>query len=66
MVTRLNAIRCDDNTTINRVPGQVTTCSYWRPGLKNGRERGYYNGVVHHMLKIHKADGSFVIVVGLN
>jgi hypothetical protein len=66
MITHVNVIRCDDNTTINKLAGQVTTCSYWRPGVKNGKERGYYNGVVHHMFKIHKADGSFVIIVALD
>jgi hypothetical protein len=34
--------------------------------LKNGKERGYYNGVVHHMLKVNKADGTSVIIVALN
>jgi hypothetical protein len=66
MITHLSVIRCDDDATINKVAGQITTCSYWRPGLKGGRERGYYNGVVHHMFRVNKADGTFVIIVALN
>jgi hypothetical protein len=66
MITQLNTIRCDDGTSITKVAGQITTCSYWRRGLKNGKERGYYNGVVHHMLKVNKADGTSVIIVAPN
>jgi hypothetical protein len=47
------------------VQGQTTTCSYWRPGLNNGRELGYYNGVVHHMFRVNKSNGTSVVIIAL-
>jgi hypothetical protein len=53
MVSSMATVTCLDGTTITRVEGQQTNCSHWRPGATNGRERYYYNGVVHAMLRVH-------------
>ena len=66
MISHQNTIRCDDDSIITKTPGQATACFYWRPGLKGGRERGYYNGIVHHMFKIVKPDGRLTVVIALN
>lgn len=64
--TLLTSVRCHDDTHITREQSVTTVCSYWRPGLKDGKERGYYNGVVHHMFRVNRADGTSVVIIALN
>jgi hypothetical protein len=53
MVSTKETVTCLDGFFIIRAPaGQQTICSYWRLGVNNGRERYYYNGVVHCMHKV--------------
>jgi hypothetical protein len=65
-ITQLTTIKCTDGTYTTKVQSPVTTCSYWRLGHKEGKERGYYNGVVHQMFRVNRADGTAVIIVAVN
>ena len=57
-------VTCLDGSFIIRAPaGQQTKCFYWRPGINNGRERYYYNEVVHCMYKVSPPTTTEIVIV---
>jgi hypothetical protein len=64
--TPLSTVQCNDRSCITKEPSQGATCSYWRPGLNSGKERGYYNGVVHQLFRVNRPDGTTTIILAVN
>jgi hypothetical protein len=59
-------LRCHDFSKISNVDGQTTRCSYWKPGLKEGKERAFYPGIVHDLFKANNPDQTSHYIIALN
>jgi hypothetical protein len=64
--TLLSTVQCTNGTSITLTPSQEATCSYWRPGTNAGKERGYYNGVVHQLFRVNRPNGTSTIIIAVN
>jgi hypothetical protein len=57
---------CHDFSKISKEDGQTILCSYWKPGLKEGRERAFYPGVFHDLFKTTNPDQTEQYIVAVN
>lgn len=58
----LNSARCSDGSFLTTTEGQPTLCAYWRPGLTNGHEKGFFKGAIHNIFSI-KEEGTHELTV---
>jgi hypothetical protein len=53
----LTSARCSDGTLLTTTEGQPTLCAYWKPGITNAHENGFFKGVIHNIFGI-KEEGA--------